>query len=39
MPAKPCQPNCQCGKHFRSREHNMLIGLGVKRTYKERRHA
>lgn len=30
MPAKPCEPNCKCGKHFRSKEHNNRIRSGVK---------
>ncbi|AYN58067.1 hypothetical protein HWB90_gp072 [Mycobacterium phage Fowlmouth] len=30
MPAPPCKPNCMCGKHFRTREHNRRIGESVK---------
>lgn len=31
MPAPPCKPDCQCGKHFRTEQHNEFIGRGVKR--------
>lgn len=30
MPAPPCKPNCLCGKHFRTKEHNERIRAGVK---------
>lgn len=39
MPAPPCAPDCQCGKHFRSAQHNKLIGLGVARSWKRRKAA
>lgn len=29
MPAPPCQPDCHCGKHDRTREHNTRIGISV----------
>lgn len=35
MPAPPCEPNCKCGKHIRTKEHNRLIGLGVKERQKK----
>lgn len=30
MPAPPCQPGCECGKHHRTALHNALIGAAVK---------
>ena len=30
MPAPPCKPDCMCGKHIRTKEHNRKIGEGVK---------
>lgn len=32
MPAKPCPPDCRCGKHIRTEEHNTRIGIGVSLT-------
>lgn len=32
MPAKPCQPNCACGKHIRTPAHNVRIGISVSLT-------
>jgi hypothetical protein len=32
MPAKPCAPNCRCGKHNRTAAHNTRIGISVSLT-------
>lgn len=32
MPTKPCEPNCVCGLHNRTKMHNTLIGMSVSRT-------
>jgi len=32
MPAKPCAPDCPCGKHRRTKRHNALIGMSVSLT-------
>jgi hypothetical protein len=32
MPAPPCKPDCKCGKHIRTKEHNYRIGQGVRLT-------
>ena len=30
MPAPPCAPDCRCGKHFRTAEHNAKISAALK---------
>ena len=37
MPAPPCEPNCQCGKHFRTELHNELISRGMRKAWQENR--
>src|SRR5690606_8523602 len=37
MQAPPCKPDCQCGKHNRTKMHNELIGRGVRRDNEEKR--
>lgn len=29
MAGKPCPQGCQCRKHYRTKEHNYLIGQGL----------
>lgn len=36
MPAPPCPPGCQCGKHRRSDYHNRQIGESVAYTAAQR---
>lgn len=37
MSGKPCPPDCKCGKHFRTKEHNYRIGLSVALTMEAKR--
>jgi hypothetical protein len=34
---RPCQPGCQCGKHNRTKLHNELISIGVRRALEEKK--
>lgn len=29
LPSQPCQPGCGCGKHDRTEQHNVRIGMSV----------
>lgn len=37
MSGKPCTPDCRCGKHFRTEQHNARIGMGVALTAEAKR--
>lgn len=34
MPRKKCEPDCQCGLHYKSPEHKARIGISVSLTAK-----
>jgi hypothetical protein len=37
MPAPPCKPDCSCGKHHRTEQHNARIGISVQLTQEANR--
>lgn len=37
MPAPKCEPDCQCGKHFRTKQHNERIAASVHGYYEDKR--
>lgn len=34
---RPCGPDCACGKHNRSKDHNERIGMAVRRTLEKKK--
>lgn len=37
MPAPKCSDGCRCGKHFRTAQHNIRIGMAVSLTAQAKR--